>query len=65
MKKIKPSELRSIIHRVAINGRLPVMVWGAPGIGKSEIVKECAAESGIAVLDLRLNYYEETDLLGI
>ena len=65
MKKVKPSQLKSILTEVAINGRLPVMVWGAPGIGKSQIVRETAAGLGMGILDLRLNYYEETDFLGI
>ncbi|HLH85868.1 MAG TPA: hypothetical protein VKU79_03265 [Thermoplasmataceae archaeon] len=65
MKRVRPSELRVIVNKVAIEGRLPVMIWGAPGIGKSEIVRDCALEHDLSVLDLRLNYYEETDLLGI
>ncbi len=65
MKEIKPGELRNILLEVAFKGRLPVMIWGAPGIGKSQIVRETAAEYGLSMLDLRLNYYEESDLLGI
>lgn len=41
------------------------MIWGAPGIGKSQIVRETASEAGLSMVDLRLNYYEESDLLGI
>ena len=65
MKQIKPGELKSILMEVAIRGRLPIMIWGAPGIGKSQIVREAAMEAGLSMLDLRLNYYEESDLLGI
>ncbi len=65
MKEIRPGELRNILLEVAFKGRLPVMIWGAPGIGKSQIVRETAAEYGLSMLDLRLNYYEESDLLGI
>ncbi|MEM0156977.1 MAG: AAA family ATPase [Thermoplasmataceae archaeon] len=65
MKKVKPSQLKSILSEVAVRGRLPVMVWGAPGIGKSQIVRDTAAGLGMSILDLRLNYYEETDFLGI
>lgn len=65
MKEIKPGELRKLLLEVAFKGGLPIMVWGAPGIGKSQIVRETAAEYGLSMLDLRLNYYEESDLLGI
>ena len=65
MKEIKPGELKNILLEVAFWGGLSVMVWGAPGIGKSRIVRETAAEFGLSMLDLRLNYYEESDLLGI
>lgn len=65
MKEIKPGELRSLLLEVAFRGGLPMMIWGAPGIGKSQIVRDTAAEYGLTMLDLRLNYYEESDLLGI
>lgn len=65
MKKVRPSMLRELLREVAFKGGLPVMIWGAPGIGKSQIVRDTAAELGMEMLDLRLNYYEESDLLGI
>ncbi len=65
MKRVSPRELREIIMEVAIRGRLPVMVWGAPGIGKSNIVRDAATCLGMPLLDMRLNYYEESDFLGI
>lgn len=65
MKQITPSQLKGILVEVAFKGGLPVMIWGAPGIGKSQIVKETATELGMKMLDLRLNYFEESDLLGI
>lgn len=65
MRQVTPSQLRNILSDVAFKGGLPVMIWGAPGIGKSQIVKQVAREMRMEVLDLRLNYYEESDLLGI
>ncbi len=65
MRQVTPSQLENILRDVAFRGGLPVMVWGAPGIGKSQIVKQVASEMKMDVLDLRLNYYEESDLLGI
>jgi len=43
----------------------PVMIWGAPGIGKSEVVARVAREQGLALIDLRLSQLEPSDLRGI
>jgi hypothetical protein len=42
-----------------------VMLWGAPGIGKSDAVKQLAAKKRRKVIDLRLNIREPVDLRGI
>lgn len=44
---------------------VPLMIWGAPGIGKSDLVREAAAVQGFALIDLRLSQLEPTDLRGI
>lgn len=61
-----PSDLQSWLSGVAAH-RLPlsVMIWGPPGIGKSSIVAQAAAERGIDVLDLRLSQLAPTDLRGL
>ena len=43
----------------------PVFLWGPPGIGKSEVVADIAAELNGAFIDLRLAQMEPTDLRGI
>ncbi len=48
-----------------IRQRLPVFVWGPPGIGKSSIVKQIAESEGLAFLDIRLSLLDPTDLKGI
>ena len=45
--------------------RRPVFLWGPPGIGKSELVAEVAAELGGHMIDLRLGQMEPTDIRGI
>lgn len=42
----------------------PVMLWGPPGIGKSDIVRQVAMEQGREVVDIRLTLYDPTDLKG-
>ena len=48
-----------------IEGKIPVFVWGSPGIGKSSIVKQIALEKGLEFVDLRLSLLDPTDLKGI
>lgn len=43
----------------------PVMLWGAPGVGKSQMVAQVAARHGVPVIDVRLSQMEPTDLRGI
>ena len=49
----------------AIKVKVPVMLWGAPGIGKSDIVKQVAEDQGREVIDIRLPLWEPTDIKGI
>ena len=65
MQKVNAIELEKILEEMVIKNKLPVMIWGAPGIGKTQIVHDVMKKNGFEVLDLRLAYYEETDLLGI
>jgi len=41
------------------------MLWGAPGIGKSSLIHQIAAELNCKMLDLRLAQLEPTDLRGV
>lgn len=43
----------------------PLMIWGAPGLGKSTIVKSIAKEMGIEFRDIRLAQIESVDLRGL
>ena len=43
----------------------PVMLWGAPGIGKSDIVKSIALERGLELQDIRLAQLDPVDLRGV
>lgn len=48
-----------------VEQKVPTFLWGAPGIGKSSIVKQIAKKSGIEFVDLRLALMDPTDLKGI
>jgi len=57
-------ELSEIITAL-IEQKVPTFLWGAPGIGKSSIVKQIAQKKGLAFIDLRLALMDPTDLKGI
>jgi len=48
-----------------VEQKVPTFLWGAPGIGKSSIVKQIADEKEIGFIDLRLALMDPTDLKGI
>jgi len=43
----------------------PLMVWGAPGLGKSSILQQAAREEGIGFIDVRLAQREPVDIRGL
>jgi hypothetical protein len=54
---------RSIEHLT--DRKVPIFLWGPPGIGKSSIVSQIAKDRGIGFIDLRLSLLDPTDLRGI
>ena len=64
VRQISPNNAkRSITH--AINKQRPIFLWGAPGIGKSDIVHQIADSRDAKVIDIRLSLWEPTDIKGI
>jgi MoxR-like ATPase len=61
---MKASNITKVIDKL-IDRQLPVFIWGAPGIGKSSIVKQIAQTKALEFLDLRLSLLDPTDLKGI
>mgnify|MGYP000506833492 FL=1 len=61
-----PSELEAFLDKV-INSSLnkSIMIWGAPGIGKSSIVQSLAIKLNLQFIDLRLSQLAPTDLRGL
>ncbi len=43
----------------------PLMVWGAPGLGKSTVVREITEELKIGFIDVRLAQREPVDMRGL
>lgn len=51
--------------RKAFNSKRPIFIWGPPGIGKSDIIKQLGSELNAHVIDVRLSLWEPTDIKGI
>jgi len=61
---MKPSELQSFLTE-AIPARLPVLVTGAPGIGKSDIVAQAARDAGADLILSHPAVADPTDAKGL
>jgi hypothetical protein len=51
--------------RKAFKNKRPIFMWGPPGIGKSDIIKQLGEELNAHVIDVRLSLWEPTDIKGI
>lgn len=65
MHTISIPDAKSLIQHVAIEQNEPVMVWGQPGIGKSEMMAQLAEANDAVLVDIRLSQYDSVDLRGI
>ena len=57
----RPSQVASAIN-LCIEASQPVMLHGSPGVGKSDVVRQVAAQRGIDMIDLRLSQLDPVDL---
>jgi hypothetical protein len=64
VRQLGPKSAKKSILK-AIQKRRPVFLWGPPGIGKSDIVKQIGEDTTRQVIDVRLALWEPTDIKGI
>ena len=64
MEKVPASTLETILVR-SFAVKQTVMLWGAPGIGKTHVTKQVAQKCGYKVILLPLVFMDQTDLRGI
>jgi hypothetical protein len=66
---MRPAQLIKVLEREFLSARegqhTPVMLWGPPGVGKSQMVAQIAERHGVRVIDIRLSQMEPSDLRGI
>ena len=63
-RTVSPNEAKAAIRKAMKKNR-PIFLWGPPGIGKSDIVKQIGDEQDREVIDVRLSLWEPTDIKGI
>lgn len=66
---MRPEQVSTILNQefesVIQGHHTPVMLWGAPGIGKSQIISQVAIQHKVEMIDIRLSQMEPSDLRGI
>ncbi len=66
---MRPSQLFTVLETefqsTQHNQHTPVMLWGPPGVGKSQIIAQVAHRHRAPVIDIRLSQMEPSDLRGI
>ncbi len=65
---MRPAHLLVVLEKEfqgAAEHHTPVMLWGPPGVGKSQIVAQVAQKNDVEVIDVRLSQMEPSDLRGI
>lgn len=66
---MRPVQLQAVLDREFLSARegrhTPVMLWGPPGVGKSQIIAQVATRHAVTMIDIRLSQMEPSDLRGI
>ncbi len=61
---MKPSEIVAALETL-LDISQPAFLWGAPGVGKSQVVAQVAAARGLTLVDVRAVLLDPVDLRGI
>lgn len=62
--QVSPSDAGDIIQ-VLLSAGVPVMLWGSPGIGKSDLVRQIADAAAMPLIDIRVSQLEPVDARGL
>jgi len=61
---MKPSEVASMLE-CCVDVKMPACIWGSPGIGKSDVVRQTGLKLQRRVIDVRASLLDAVDLRGI
>ncbi|TNG00688.1 MAG: AAA family ATPase [Gammaproteobacteria bacterium] len=66
---MRPAHLSRILNQEFVSTEhghhTPVMLWGPPGVGKSQLIAQIGQQHQVTVIDIRLSQMEPSDLRGI
>jgi len=66
---MRPAHLSQVLDKefssTEAGHHTPVMLWGPPGVGKSQMIAQVAAKHQVPLIDIRLSQMEPSDLRGI
>ena len=66
MKRLSIKKLEEYLNTLTKNQVMDsIMIWGAPGIGKSSVVSAVAKKNKLEFIDLRLSQLAPTDIRGL
>lgn len=65
MQTLSINHAKALVQHVCFELHEPVMLWGAPGVGKSALAAQLADENSAQLVDIRLSQYDSVDLRGI
>lgn len=61
---MRPSEITSALETL-LAVKQPAFIWGAPGVGKSQVVAQIAKDQNLDLIDIRAVLLDPVDLRGI
>ncbi len=62
---INANQIKHRIKQVFHTGKKPLFIWGAMGIGKTNIVEQAARELGVDLIIMELSTRDPVDFLGL
>ncbi|MGV6809771.1 MAG: AAA family ATPase [bacterium] len=66
---MRPAYLSQVLDQEFLGAQTgfhtPVMLWGPPGVGKSQLIAQIGERHHVPVVDIRLSQMEPSDLRGI
>ena len=64
-RKAGPKATKKAIIK-ALKVKRPIFLWGPPGIGKSDLIKQIGEDgTNDLVIDVRLSLWDPTDIKGV
>lgn len=62
---ISPSQLKTVLTQTIIPSGISAFITGAPGIGKSDLIRAVADDLDLEVIDIRASLLDPVDLRGL